>query len=219
MSTETKQQSRVMPAGLPFLAAGAVWFVLAMLLPIYKLSMVILAGVIAAACGIALSRVRAGQIAALPPAPTVKERTEELAKKLDDCRDDLREKANSVKNAEMRALLLDIAETLSQIADDVENDPKDRHKVRKLANHYTDMISGLAGQYLRLEGAGGAGENVSATMEKIEDGLRGASGSLKALLDNLFGDDAMEVNADIAVLEQLLDQEEKLTISGGNEDE
>lgn len=227
MQAETKTQ-KVMAAGLSFVAAGGLWFILALLLPVYKLSIFLLISLLSAALCAGLLRLQAKQIAALPPAPPVKVRAEEMVRKLDLCSEALGQKAGQIREAKVADLLRSIADTLRRIADAVEEDPKDRNKVRKLANHYTTMLTDLADQYLRLEAASAApagqttaepGENIGAAMSQIADGLANVDLSLKAMLDDLFSDDAMEASADIAVLEQLLKQEQKLTINGGTQDE
>ena len=213
-------KEKVMPAGLPFLSAGAVWFVLALILPVYKVWALIVCIIAAAAVVILLSRKRAAQIAKLPPAPTVKVRAEELAKKLDVCRDQLTEQSGRLKDSSVAATVRSLAKTLDLIADEVERDPKDRNKVRKLANHYAAMLTGLAEKYIQLEAQTSAvseGENISGAMTQIREGLSGADEALKKLLDDLFSDDAMEVSADITVLEQLLKtegSENKMDFSG-----
>ncbi|MGN0712448.1 MAG: 5-bromo-4-chloroindolyl phosphate hydrolysis family protein [Anaerovoracaceae bacterium] len=213
-------KEKVMPAGLPFLSAGAVWFVLALILPVYKVWALIVCIIAAAAVVILLSRKRAAQIAKLPPAPTVKVRAEELAKKLDVCRVQLTEQAGRLKDSSVAATVRSLAKTLDLIADEVERDPKDRNKVRKLANHYAAMLTGLTEKYIQLEAQTSAvseGENISGAMTQIREGLSGADEALKKLLDDLFSDDAMEVSADITVLEQLLKtegSENKMDFSG-----
>ena len=107
----------------------------------------------------------------------------------------------------MKARVKSIADILEKIADDVENDPKDRNKVRKLANHYTSMIEDLVKKYITLENQGNAGENISSATAEIKKGLETVENAVKSLLDDLFSDDAMEVSADIAVLEQLFKTE------------
>ena len=59
-------KEKVLPAGLPFVTAGAVWFVLALILPVYKIWALIVCIIAAAAVLILLSRKRAAQIAKLP---------------------------------------------------------------------------------------------------------------------------------------------------------
>ena len=203
----SKQEAKVMPAGLPFLAAGAVWFILALLLPVYKLYALILTAAAAAAAFVMLTLRRRKQISELPPAPTVKVRADELAKKIDQCRDTLLSRQPEIKNATVSAAAGSIARTMDLIADELERDPKDRNKVRKLANHYTAMITGLVDKYIQLESQAVDGENISSSMKRIEEGLTGADDALKRILDDMFSDDAMEVSADITVLEQLLKTE------------
>ena len=200
------EKIKVLPAGVPFLAAGAVWFLLAMILPVYKLSMVIVISVVSAAvCGLLISK-RNKQLALLPP-PTVKVRAEELARKLDDGREALLARLDEVASVQVRSSIESIAVTLQKIADEVEADPKDRNKTRKLANHYVGMLVELVDKYLLMQKQSAEGINISTSMAKIEVGLAGADASLKKVLDDLFTDEAMEVSADIATLESLLNME------------
>ena len=205
--TQNKKDVKVMAGGLPFLAAGALWFVLAMILPIYKLSMIIAASVAALAVIIVMMSIRSKQIAALPPAPTVKKRAEEMAIKIDECRKQLLELSTQINDGSVVGRVNNIAALMDKIADDVEKDPKDRNKVRKLANHYGTMIVDLVKKYIVLEGQGEGGENISSAIDEIKKGLETIETAVKSLLDDLFSDDAMEVSADIAVLEQLFKTE------------
>ena len=211
MSTQekntNKQDIKVLPAGVPFLAAGAFWFILAMILPVYKLSMVIIISLVAAAvCGVLIAK-RNKQLALLPPPPTVKVRAEELARKLDEGKDALLERLDSINSQSVRTSIFNISVTIEKIADEVEADPKDRNKARKLANHYVGMMIDLVDKYILLQKQAADGTNISTSMAKIEEGLAGADISLKKVLDDLFTDEAMEVSADIAVLENLLKME------------
>ena len=213
----SKQENRVMPSGLPFIASGAVWFILALILPVYKLYALIITAAAAAAAFVLLTLKRRKQIAELPPAPSVKIRADELAKKLDQCRDTLLSQQEKIRNETVSAAAASIARTMDLIADELERDPKDRNKVRKLANHYTAMITGLVDKYIQLESQAVDGEIISSSMKRIEEGLTGADGALKHMLDDMFSDDAMEVSADITVLEQLLKTEgsdNKMDFSG-----
>lgn len=205
--TQNKKDVKVMAAGLPFLAAGAIWFVLAMILPIYKISMIIAATIVSVVVMVLMMGVRSKQIAALPPAPTVKKRAEELAIKIDECRKQLLELSGKIKDKAVAGRVDNIAALMDKIADDVEKDPKDRNKVRKLANHYGAMIVDLVKKYIVLEGQGEGGENISSAIDEIKKGLETIETAVKSLLDDLFSDDAMEVSADIAVLEQLFKTE------------
>ena len=54
----SKQENRVMPSGLPSVAAGAVWFILALILPVYKLYALIITAAAAAAAFVLLILMR-----------------------------------------------------------------------------------------------------------------------------------------------------------------
>ena len=204
---QNKKDVKVMAAGLPFLVAGAIWFVLAMVLPIYKVSMIIAATVVSVVVMAVMLSVRSKQVAALPPVPTVKKRAEEMAIKIDECRKQLLELSAQINDGSVAGRVNNIAALMDKIADDVEKDPKDRNKVRKLANHYGAMIVDLVKKYIVLEGQGEGGENISSAIDEIKKGLETIETAVKSLLDDLFSDDAMEVSADIAVLEQLFKTE------------
>ena len=221
MSNDTisKGHGKVMPSGLPFIAAGTVWFVLALILPVYKLYALILTAAAAAFFFFFLNFKRRKQLDQMPPAPPVKVRAEEMAKKIDACRETLISQQQQIKSVALSNTVGSMAHTMDLIADEVEKDPKDRNKVRKLANHYTAMITGLVEKYIQLESQSAEGENIKSTMERIEEGLSGADKALKRILDDMFSDDAMEVSADITVLEQLLKtdgSENKMDFSGLN---
>ena len=83
--TQNKKEVKVMPAGLPILAAGILWFVLAMILPIYKAVVIIIVSAAAIAVMMIMFSMRKKQLAMQPPASAVKVRAEELARKIDTC--------------------------------------------------------------------------------------------------------------------------------------
>ena len=141
-----------------------------------------------------------------PQAPASAEptSTDKIAAKLDVSRRSIERSARKIKDRETAAKVRSIAVTLNKIARDIEHDPRDRSKVRGLADNCGDMIESLIERYIRLEGQDQASENISSTMFDIRAALTTVDESLKVLLDDLFTNDANEVNSEIAVLEKLL---------------
>ena len=138
---------------------------------------------------------------------SAEEYSSDIAAKLFELKDLLIDRAKGVKKAEVKESLGNIAGTLNKIADEVEHDPKDRNKVRKLANYYGDMLLGLVDKYIKLQDNKDqaiSGENVENSMDKIEEAIFGAETSVKKLLDSLFSEDAMEINAEINTLDKLM---------------
>lgn len=206
--TEKKQAAKQpLPAGMSCLACGAAFFILAMILPIYRLWALLVVLVIAIAVLVVLERVRRKQIAAMPVVTPVRQRTEEISKLLDAGRDQLRKMQPQIRSDKVRQHVESMADTLQKLADNLEQNPKDRGKIRKAAVHYVPMITDLVKNYINLENQGIDGSNISASKESIEGGLEKIDQSLKQYLDDMFEDDKMSIETDIAVLQQLMNKD------------
>ena len=199
------------------LIAIAVWLVLLLVIQNKSVPCLILEVIIAVLVWYLLEKRKKAKIAE-SNIPGEKEFSSEIASKLYELQDLLIDRAKAVKNPEMRETLGSIAGTVNKIADEVEHDPKDRNKVRKLANYYGDMLLGLVDKYIKLQDnvdQAAEGENVETSMKKIEEAVKGADTSVKKLLDSLFSEDAMEINAEINTLDKLM----KLEIGKGVQEE
>lgn len=196
-----------MPAGLSYLASGAVFFVFAMLLPMYRLWALLTVLLIAIAVLVVLERMRAKQVAAMPVVTPVRQRTEEISKLLDAGRDQLHTLQSQIRSDKVGQHVESMAGTLQKLADNLEQNPKDRGKIRKVAVHYVPMITDLVKNYINLEQQGIDGSNISATMASIESGLEKIDESLKQYLDDMFEDDKMSIETDITVLRQLMNKD------------
>ena len=204
---KTQAVKQPMPAGLSYLASGAVFFVFAMLLPMYRLWALLTVLLIAIAVLVVLERMRAKQVAAMPVVTPVRQRTEEISKLLDAGRDQLHTLQSQIRSDKVGQHVESMADTLQKLADNLEQNPKDRGKIRKVAVHYVPMITELVKNYINLEQQGIDGSNISATMASIESGLEKIDESLKQYLDDMFEDDKMSIETDIAVLQQLMNKD------------
>ena len=176
---KTQAVKQPMPAGLSYLASGAVFFVFAMLLPMYRLWALLTVLLIAIAVLVVLERARAKQVAAMPVVTPVRQRTEEISKLLDAGRDQLHTLQSQIRSDKVGQHVESMAGTLQKLADNLEQNPKDRGKIRKVAVHYVPMITELVKNYINLEQQGIDGSNISATMASIESGLEKIDESLK----------------------------------------
>ena len=204
---KTQAVKQPMPAGLSYLASGAVFFVFAMLLPMYRLWALLTVLLIAIAVLVVLERMRAKQVAAMPVVTPVRQRTEEISKLLDAGRDQLHTLQSQIRSDKVRQHVESMADTLQKLADNLEKNPKDRGKIRKAAVHYVPMITDLVKNYINLENQGIDGSNISASKESIEGGLEKIDQSLKQYLDDMFEDDKMSIETDITVLRQLMNKD------------
>jgi len=123
---------------------------------------------------------------------------------LDTCRAELERLARNIKDRPTAAQVKSIVATLRKIALEVENDPRDRKKVRSLTDHSGAMIVDLVDKYIKLERQNQSSSNIASTMWEIRSALDTVDTSLKTLLDDMFSNDGAEVATNIAVLERIL---------------
>ena len=98
-----------------------------------------------------------------------------------------------------------ITDTIELITLEAEKDPLDRRKVRKFANHTLPMVQDLINSYIELEKRKKLGQqNVDETLIVIRLALLSVEDSLNSLLEDLFVNDNLEINANIEALEKLL---------------
>ena len=199
--TADRRKKRPLPAGLPYLVTGAVFFILSLLLPVYRMWGLVTAVVIGAVAGIGLAVVRKKQLAELPPETPQTRRTQELSNNLDEGSRKLQQLKTTIKNPEVREVLGSIAETLRKLADNLEKNPEDRSRIRKVAVHYVPRIIELAEDYRNLEAQGIDGKNITASM-KVDTGL-------KQYLDDMFEDDKTGIAIDLEVLTQMMSRDGK----------
>lgn len=128
----------------------------------------------------------------------------EYAAAIDGFRMELEVLAGKIKDRQTAVKVTDIAVLLRKIALEVEEDPRDRKKVRSISDHSGRMIVDLVEKYVKLERQGQTGSNIASAMWEITSSLDTVKSSLETLLDDLFSNDGAEVAANVAVLESML---------------
>ena len=128
----------------------------------------------------------------------------EYAAAIDGFRMELEVLAGKIKDRQTAVKVTDIAVLLRKIALEVEEDPRDRKKVRSISDHSGRMIVDLVEKYVKLERQGQTGSNIASAMWEITSALDTVKSSLETLLDDLFSNDGAEVAANVAVLESML---------------
>ena len=100
-----------------------------------------------------------------------------------------------------------LEELTGKIFEQVRQDPGKLPQIRKFMNYYLPTTLKLLNAYKRMDAQGVSGENITGTMEKVERMMGSIVAAFEKLLDSLFGTEAMDISADITVLEQMMAQE------------
>ncbi len=100
---------------------------------------------------------------------------------------------------------IDRIETLTRrIFEMVRTRPEKEGQIRKFMNYYLPTTLKLLDSYALLEAQGIEGENISAAKQKIEGIMDTLIQGFEKQLDLLFSAQAMDINSDIQVLENMM---------------
>ena len=120
---------------------------------------------------------------------------------------EMRRLNESIKDVKISAQITRLETTTGKIIDAVVEKPSKLPQIRKFMNYYLPTTLKLLNAYDRMDAAGVSGANIDGTKGKIEDMLDTVCAAFTRQLDDLYGEEAMDVSAEITVMEQMLAQE------------
>ena len=100
--------------------------------------------------------------------------------------------------------IIDITEKISQ---DAIEDPSDIPQIKKFFRYYLPTTIKLLNAYDRMSSQGIEGENIDKSMANINEMLDVAIAAYKKRLDSLFENQALDIETDIDVMNQMLERE------------
>ena len=210
---ETKRKSVA-----PFYAAAVVWLAYALCFPLYKAGHFVLvtaASVAVFAVTAALCKEKAA------PAPKAEPKKEEPKKEESTGNPELDKmlREGRMAIAEMKRLddniadigisadIVRLEEISGRIFDEVKRDPKKLPQIRRFMDYYLPTTLKLLNAYDRMSAVGVAGENIDTTLAKVEGMMRNVVAAFEKQLDSLYGAEALDISADISVLETMMARE------------
>ncbi len=113
----------------------------------------------------------------------------------------------TIPNLSVKAKIRELINVSDKIIEDAVNDPSDVPQIKKFLDYYLPTTIKLLNAYDRMGAQGIEGNNISGTMQSIEEMLDTAVAAYKKLLDSLFANQALDVETDIEVMNTLLKRE------------
>ena len=107
----------------------------------------------------------------------------------------------------MRRRINELMRISDKIVQDAVDDPSDVPQIRKFLDYYLPTTIKLLNAYDRMSDQGIEGTNLSKSMQSIEDMLDTAIEAFKKQLDSLFANQALDIETDISVMNQMLARE------------
>lgn len=207
----------------PFYAVSALWLLSGCFLPLYTWGAYCLLAAVSAAAFFFVNRLclGAGSIAgtaaeekrnemdaklqaASPPGNA------ELDKLLKDGRlalSEMKRLDDNIADMEVSADIVRLSQVSEKIFQAVKDDPAKLPQIRKFMDYYLPTTLKLLNAYDRMSGVGISGENIDGTKTKVENMMKTVVKAFEKQLDSLYGADALDISADIQVMETLLAQE------------
>lgn len=101
----------------------------------------------------------------------------------------------------------EIIDISHKIIEKLQRQPQLFSSARRFFNYYLPTTTNLITNYSYMESQGISGGNISSAMQKIEGSLTTLANAYRTQLDTLFSHTAIDLETDIAALEQILKQE------------
>ncbi len=201
----------------PFYAVAVLWLAGGAVLPLYEpLHYGLMAAASAAVfAGISLlCRTGGGrEEAAAPAAEKAAEPStgnEALDKLLRDGRLaiwEMKRLDENIADPGISADIVRLEQVSEKIFQTVRESPEKLPQLRRFMDYYLPTTLKLLNSYDRMSAAGVAGENIGATLARVEGMMRTVVAAFEKQLDSLYGAEALDISADITVLEQMMARE------------
>ena len=154
--------------------------------------------------------VRKTDVPAAEPAPAKKSYGPEIDPIIEEGNRALSEMGRlytSIKDPEVRKKINEIMRITDKIAQDAIAYPSDIPQIKKFMNDYLPTPIKLLTAYDRMSSQGIEGENLTKSMNSINEMLDASIEAYKKRLDSLFANQALDIETDIQVMNTMLARE------------
>lgn len=213
-------ETQIRKSVVPFYAVAVIWLVYALLFPLYKPLHFGIVGAASVAIFALVSLLCRNTAPAASAAAAAKQEREakkeestgnpELDKMLRDGRlaiAEMKRLDDNIADEDISADIVRLEQVTGKIFDQVKQDPKKLPQIRKFMDYYLPTTLKLLNAYDRASATGVSGENIDATMRKVEGMMKTIVSAFEKQLDALFGDEALDISTDITVLENMMARE------------
>ena len=187
----------------PIYAAAVVWILYALLFPLYRVGHFALCAEASAAVYL-IARLFCRDVVEEveeKPEPTGNAELDKMISDGNLAIAEMKRLNESIKDEKISRQIDRLEEISGKIFDCVKASPEKLPQIRKFMNYYLPTTLKLLNAYDRMGSQGVSGENISGTMERVENMM----GTI--VTDGLFGDQALDISTDITVLENMMARE------------
>lgn len=130
-----------------------------------------------------------------------------LMKERDRAISEMRRLNDNIPDPQLSQQIDHLEEVTGKIVDQVVSQPKKLPQIRRFMDYYLPTTLKLLNAYDRMDSTGIAGDNITATKDKVSAMMDTIVRAFDRQLDALFGEEALDISTDITVMENLLARE------------
>jgi hypothetical protein len=205
---------------LPVYGVAVVWILYCLLFPLYKTWHFIIPVCAAVLTYVLLSVIFPGKTKRFEvpaePIRTGNESIDALLAKGESAVSEMRSLRDTIPDDTVRGKIDEIIVVIDKIFKNLLDDPNDYNQVKRFADFYLPATIKLLQTYNRFSQSGASGENITTTMARINIALDTVLVSYRKFFDSLFENQAIDIETDIRVLENMLKSEGLLNPDFGN---
>ena len=193
----------------PIYAAAVVWILYALLFPLYRVGHFALCAAASAAVYL-IARLFCRDVVEEveeKPEPTGNAELDKMISDGNLAIAEMKRLNESIKDEKISRQIDRLEEISGKIFDCVKASPEKLPQIRKFMNYYLPTTLKLLNAYDRMGSQCVSGENISGTMERVENMMGTIVTAFERQLDGLFGDQALDISTDITVLENMMARE------------
>ena len=199
----------------PFYGVAAVWVVYALAFDLYRPTHFVFAAVLSTGVYLLLRAVCKDEEYEVeipdPPKPEpASTGNPELDKMIRDgalAVEEIKRLDENIEDEKISQAIRKLEQTSQAIFQQVREAPEKLPQIRKFMDYYLPTTLKLLNAYDRMSSVGVGGENIDSTKERVEAIMDTIVAAFDKQLDGLFGAEALDVSADITVLETMLARE------------
>ena len=200
---------------VPVYALALTWLIYSLRNPMYKLKNILICALISTAVYFIArliwkpKTIEVEEPAPEPEAPPEPENPE-LEAFILECKrgeSEMKRLNDNIPGEAISMRISSLTELTGKICAHVRQNPQKLPRAKKFVNYYLPTTIKLLETYDRMGQQGVEGDNISGTMKKVEDILDSIVSAYRKLLDSMFSAEAMDISADIKVMETMLASE------------
>lgn len=200
---------------IPYYGIAAVWVIYALLFDLYKINHFLFVALLSIGVFLLLRvfcknkdiEVDAGAPVKPEERPTGNAELDAVVRNSKLSLQEMQQINSRIKDEEISADISRVEEAAKKIFEHIRTHPEKLPQIRHFLDYYLPTTLKLLKAYDSLNATGISGKNIDDTMARIANMMGLITSAFETQLDKLFGSEALDINSDIVVLENMLKQE------------